>query len=681
MKKFAKVAVPLPINKLFTYEIPDELLHEVEIGKRCLVPFGKQNLTGYIVGFEEKCFEDEYPSGLKKITSVSDLIPVFDKEILELAEWISSYYICSIGEALSASLPIPAISKLVKTNGDGFIFQKYLFPTNSWNKNEPVPICFEDNFILTGEQKNSLQTILSSVKNKKFETILIHGVTGSGKTEIYIRSIKEVIKQAKTAIVLVPEISLTPQIVERFRTRFGNKISLWHSRLSKKERVLESLRILKGESRIVIGARSAIFAPLKNIGLIIIDEEHENTYKQEDTPRYHVRNVAMKRAQMNSAVLLLGTATPSIETYFKAVTGEYKLCTLSKRVDNRLMPELKIVDMKEEKEKKSHILSEELKSAIKDRLLKNEQIILFLNRRGFSTYILCKECGYSMNCPNCSVSLTYHSKDRLMRCHYCGYKEVPPLFCPNCKGTYVKFLGKGTQKVESEINGLYPSARILRMDTDITRKKNSFVDIFNAFQKKEADVLIGTQMVVKGFDFPSVTLVGIISADTSLNFPDFRSAERTFQLVTQAAGRSGRGDKKGLVIIQTYNADHYSIQASLTQNYLNFYSNEITKRKEVEFPPFSNLVNIVVKGKDEKKVVEKIQEIDGILKSKKSGDIEIFGPSPAPLSKLESKYRWHIVLKGKDINKISELLKSCTAKFNVSGNVHIAVDVDPVNMM
>lgn len=661
--KFVKVAVPLPINKLFTYEIPDELISETEIGKRCIISFGRQVLTGYIVDF------DNAPeiSNIKKITSIIDKIPVLNQEILELARWISSYYICSIGEALSVSLSIPAVSKLEH--------ERVKLENNK-------QICEEDNFILTIEQQNTLNTILSSIKNKKFETILIHGVTGSGKTEIYIRAIKEIIKQDKTAIVLVPEISLTPQIVERFRNRFGYKISLWHSRLSKKERILETSKILSKEAKIVIGARSAVFIPIKNLGLIIIDEEHENSYKQEETPRYHVRNIAMERAKINSAVLILGTATPSIETYFKAMTGEFKLCTILNRVDNRVMPEIKIVDMKNEHKSRNQILSDELKENIKDRLLKKEQIILFLNRRGFSTFILCRECGYSLSCPNCDVSLTYHREGNLLMCHYCSHKEAPPLFCPSCKGTYVNFLGKGTQKVENEIKELFPDARILRMDTDVTRKKNSFENIFKTFQNRDADILIGTQMVAKGFDFPSVTLVGIISADTSLNIPDFRSSERTFQLVTQAAGRSGRGLKKGLVIIQTYNADHYSIKRAYSQSYLQFYSEEIIRRKEIRFPPFSNIINIVVKGKDEKKVSSNSEDLYRILKSEKTDDLEIFGPSPAPLSKLEGKYRWHIVLKCKDIrDKSLDSVKSAIEKFRVSGNVSVTVDVDPLNMM
>lgn len=536
---------------------------------------------------------------------------------------------------------------------------------------------------LTKEQTQSVEEITQYIKSQQFKVFLLHGITGSGKTEVYLQAIEVVLKVGKGAIVLVPEISLTPQTVERFKSRFGEEIAILHSKLSIGERYDQWCRIQSQEAKIVIGARSAIFAPLKNLGLIVIDEEHETTYKQYDaTPRYHARDVAIMRAKFNNAVAILGSATPSLEAFYNTSIGKSHYLHLPYRIDNRPLPKVEIIDMKEEyKIGNRSIFSSRLKEAIKDRLNRQEQVIIFLNRRGFATFIQCYDCGATLRCPNCEITLTYHFVDKMLKCHYCNFQKSAPQLCPKCKGTQIRYFGAGTQKVEDELQRLFPKARISRMDLDTTTPKMAHDSILSSFKAHGIDILVGTQMIAKGLDFPNVTLVGVVLADVGLNLPDFRASERTFSLLTQVAGRAGRGDVPGLVIIQTYNPNHTSIQAAKTQNYIAFYSQEITFRKELNYPPFTHLLNIIIKGKEEEEVTKLAQDI-GINLHIANCDktILILGPAPCPLTKIKEEYRWQILLKGNPKN-LRQLLKSSLNHTSIPKHLKVNIDVDPIGML
>lgn len=543
----------------------------------------------------------------------------------------------------------------------------------------------EDKKVLTEEQKRAVKEIREHFKEGRH--ILLHGVTGSGKTEIYLELIEEELKKGKQGIILVPEISLTPQMIRRFTGRFGSTVAVLHSGLSDGEKYDEWRRIAEGKANVVIGARSAIFAPFQRLGIIIIDEEHENTYKSESRPKYDAREVAMKRSEIEGASLLLGSATPSIESFYKAANNlnNMSLVSINIRVNNRNMPDMKIVDMREElkagnKSIFSCILSEEIKTS----LVKKDQIILFLNRRGYSTFVSCRSCGYVAKCPNCNISLTYHAKGNYLSCHYCGFSRSNPKECPSCKSKYIKYFGIGTQRVEKEFKDTYGEIKVLRMDADTTTRKNSHREILDKFRNKEASALIGTQMIGKGHDFPDVTLVGIITSDTYLNLPDFRAAEKTFQMVTQSAGRAGRGDKPGTVIIQSYSPEHYSLLYAQKHDYVGFYNDEIKLRKEMNYPPFSHLGHIIISGFREDSVIKAAKEVNNLFKRLYccNKGIEIWGPSPAPLSKINNKHRWQLLLKADDENDLLEVMREFNASdiFNTS-DVSVSVDINPLNML
>lgn len=542
----------------------------------------------------------------------------------------------------------------------------------------------------TCQQKHIIDGIASQLDKGRCNKYLIHGVTGSGKTEIYLQTIQQAINNNKQVIVLVPEISLTPQMITQFRSRFGDIVGVIHSALSEGEKYDQWEKIRTGEVSIVIGARSAIFVPFDKLGMIIIDEEHENTYKSSTNPRYDAIEVAEKRAEMQNAVLVLGSATPSLESYYKSLKGEYTLFKLDKRINGRSMPHVDVVDMREElKAGNRSIFSSKLYYNIQDRLERKEQVILFLNRRGYSTFVSCRKCGYVMKCKNCDITLTYHNDTRKVECHYCGYTANSPRVCPQCKSNYIKYFGIGTQKVEEFTANAFKDARIARMDVDTTRGKGAHNKILSKFRRGEIDILIGTQMISKGLDFPNVTLVGVIAADVSINLPDFRSAERTFQLITQVAGRAGRGFKKGEVIVQTYQPDHYSLKAATDHDYEKFYSQEIVYREAFKYPPFMEIINIIVRGKDERCVIDVIQEVYKILNSffkylTGKDDIIILGPSVAPIPKIKGMYRWQILIKTNDINNSLEVLRKISDKyFNYykKKGVFINIDINPQNIM
>jgi len=547
---------------------------------------------------------------------------------------------------------------------------------------------FANNVVLelNNYQKEAIKKIITALNVGIHTTFLIHGITGSGKTEVYLTSIKAALKRGQGAILLVPEIALTPQVIGRFKSVLGDKVVVLHSNLSQGERLdaWESLRI--GQAKVIIGVRSAIFAPVQNLGLIIIDEEHETTYKQsEPEPRYHARQVALKRAQLANAVLVLGSATPSIESYYSTQKGDYNLIKMPKRVTKNSLPDVKVVDLREEfKLGNKSIFSTALSEAVTEALNKDEQIILFLNRRGFSTFVLCRECGSPLKCRNCSISLTYHAATQEMKCHYCSYKTRVPPRCPSCGSSFIRYFGTGTQQVEQEIKLIWPQAKVTRMDVDTTGNKNAHQNLLAAFKKGESNILVGTQMITKGLDFPNVTLVGVIAADISLNLPDYTSGERTFQLLTQVAGRAGRGAKKGQVIIQTYNPDHYSIAAGKNQNFLQFYQRELAARKIMDYPPFSYLIRILVTDYHEKTIILYLEAFTEIIKKDYVDNVEILGPAQAPIGKIKNRYRWQAILKGKDL----ELLKKAalnglhqTQKGETNKTLRVILDVEPQSIL
>ncbi len=545
------------------------------------------------------------------------------------------------------------------------------------------------NLKLNPDQENALREISRAIDKERSEVFLIFGVTASGKTEVYMQAIGKVLEKGKSAIVLVPEISLTPQTVFRFASRFGNRVTVLHSKMSEGERYDQWRRIKSGQSDIVVGARSAIFAPMPNLGLIVVDEEHETSYKQEDSPRYHARDVAIKRAEITNSIVVLGSATPSLESFYLASKKKYNLVSLPMRVDNVILPPVEIVDMRAELTQKHNrsIFSISLQEAIEDRLAREEQTILFLNRRGFSTFVLCRECGYVAKCRNCDISLTYHSSGDMLVCHHCNFRQPPPVLCPICKGNYIRHFGTGTQKVEESARKAFPEASIERMDVDTTTRKGAYKRILDAFKNREIDILIGTQIIAKGLDFPNVTLVGVISADTAINLPDFRSAERTFNLLTQVAGRAGRGEAGGEVIIQTYNPEHYSILAAKDHDYRSFYRQEIANRELLSYPPFTHFATILLKGKSENLTANTAETLESIMRSIQEAnypDLEILGPAPAPLAKIKQYYRWHIILKSvepKNIRGLFEQTKKNLPSAIIRGDVIMSIDMDPLTLL
>lgn len=532
----------------------------------------------------------------------------------------------------------------------------------------------------TEAQENALRTISDGAP----QTTLLYGITSSGKTEVYLRSIADVLESGKSCIALTPEISLTTHLMDAYVSRFGDQIAILHSKLSVGERHDEWRRIESGEARVVLGPRSAVFAPVQNLGLIVVDEEHEPSYKQENSPRYNARMTAEERARFEGASVILGSATPSVETYYRALAGDMKLAVLGKRIDDRPLPTVHSVDLREEYEQgRRNVFSEPLHEAIADRLNKKEQIILFVNRRGYASFILCRSCGYTAKCENCAVSLTYHFGAKMLRCHHCNASHPAPTVCPNCGGLHIRQFGIGTERVEEEVRKVFPDASVIRMDSDTTSRKGSHSRLLNTFREGKADILVGTQMVAKGLDFPNVTLVGVISADTTLNLPDFRAAERTFQLLTQVSGRAGRGQIPGEVVVQSFSPEHYAVQAASRQDYVGFYNQEIEYRRELSYPPFSRLVNIVSTDPIDSYAEERLNEFAEVLRERISDDlIEILGPAPAPISKLKGLYRRHLLIKDRrQGDGLSSVVRDALENMPSDTRAGLTLDVDPQTML
>jgi len=537
---------------------------------------------------------------------------------------------------------------------------------------------------LSPEQEAAVEPVAASLKHGRFETFLLYGVTGSGKTEIYLRAIEIALSQQKEAIVIVPEIALTPQLIRIFHSRFGKEIAVLHSGLSDGERYDQWNRIRKGEVSIAVGARSAIFAPFTHLGLIVVDEEHDATYKQEEVPRYHARDLAVVRGKMSGATVILGSATPSVESFYHAHAGKYQMLTMEKRIEDRPMPEICLIDMKQERG--AGLLSPKLAEAVKQGLERHEQVLLFLNRRGYAPFLLCSKCGYVHRCPNCSVSLTYHMKEQEVCCHHCGYTTTLTNICPECKAESLELKGSGTERIEKEVQDTFEGSSLLRLDRDTTRTKGAAQKILDQFRSGQGNILIGTQMVAKGHHLPGISTVGVLNADTSLNFPDFRSGERTFQILTQVAGRSGRGASMGKVYLQSYTPEHYSIQAARNHDYQSFFDQEILFRKALNYPPFCRLINLILSANSLQKVKEAAAYLGKILRDQplQQHGIEVLGPAKAPLFTLRGKKRYQILVKGRSVRSLHRIVEQGVTRLTQThgfSGVDLTVDVDPVNFL
>ena len=699
-------------DKTFTYKIPSNM--KALVGMRALVPFGKRKLEGFILKiYDEGSFDYE----VKDILELCDDHPVINEEMIELGKYISKRSLSSLISVYQTMLPAALKAKSSKKYNKKYVsYIKYVnsFDVKTDKQNEVLNFIRDKNEVLkssissksilrflisngnvkevkkevyrlndqviinrreyelTLEQKN----VIKNISFNKFNPYLLHGVTGSGKTLVYIKLIEKVLESGKEAILLVPEISLTPQVVDIFKSYFGSVVAILHSGLSDGEKYDEWRKIERGEVSIVIGARSAIFAPFTNIGIIIIDEEHSSTYKQENVPRYDAITVALKRGQRHSCPVVLGSATPSVESYTRAKIGVYKLLEMKNRVNNNL-PKVSLINMKDEFKKGNRLFSEEAINKINDRLDKGEQVIILLNRRGFSTVITCHECGYTHKCPNCDIPLTYHKKNNIMKCHYCDFQTSKLLKCPNCESTNINSFGMGTEKLEEEINKFFSKAKTIRMDVDTTRTKNAHGKIINDFKSEKYNILVGTQMIAKGLDFPKVTLVVVINGDASLNIPDFRSAERTFELLSQVSGRAGRADLSGEVIIQGFNMDHYSIVCSKNNDYNSFYREEMKIRKVLKYPPYYNLCLIRISGKDYDEVYNEASKISIYLKNNLH-DI-VLGPASAGIPKVNNIYYVQIIIKFKNTKDIMKELIFINNKYK-KGKVHVLVDLNPIKL-
>lgn len=728
------------LNRKFDYLIPKNLEDVLDVGSRVLVPFAnfKTLEEGYIIKIKQST---EYE--VKEIAGISENL---SNQKIELARWMARKYFCNVSECIKLMLTPGTknkeISKRVTDKKVNFVYLNVPFSEINLDdlrgekqkkaiefivKNEGLtiaeithfaevsretinslikkgliklesekvdrnPLAIKNiekstNLKLTDEQQEAFSKIVKVIDGNYFEEFLLYGVTGSGKTEVYLQLIEKAIECGKTAIMLVPEISLTPQMIERFVARFGKeKIAVLHSKLSIGERHDEWIRIKEERAKIVIGARSAIFAPMQNLGLIIIDEEHDSSYKSESNPRYNAKEIAEKISKDMGIPLLLGSATPSLNTFYHTEQGNITLLKLTKRANASTLPKVEIVDLKLELATgNKSMISFKLQEEIKKKLQEKKQTILFLNRRGYSTFIMCRDCGYTMKCPNCNISLTYHSFSNKLKCHYCGYEEKPVTKCPSCGSDKIRYFGTGTQKLEQEIKKMFPEASTIRMDVDTVTKKNSHEEILNKFKNENIDILIGTQMIVKGHHFPNVTLVGVVAADGSLNIDDYRATERTFQILTQVSGRAGRENIEGNVIIQTYNPDNYSIELAAKQDYDLFYKTEINIRKQLKYPPFCDIIVVGFSGEKEQDVINLATFMYNMfINNLKKYGISVFKPMPAPIDKIQNKYRWRIIAKGNVTEDVTIVINKClqnvyeTNKFK---GANVALDVNPYNMM
>ncbi len=669
--KYAKVAFDIALDRVFDYEVPDELKAKARPGFRVVAPFGRTSRTGIIVERSKVADFDE----LKEIKEVPDDFALVTAGLMPLAKWISHYWIHPLGQVLSAFVPSG-----VRTSKKAFCLPE------SEELCAAAPATGAKGPELTKEQKNALVWLTPAITDKKFEVSLIHGVTGSGKTEVYMRAIALCLEQGRQAILIVPEISLTPQMEERFSERFPNNISLFHSRMTIKQRREHWLSFRHGKSAVAIGARSAVFAPAQNLGLIIVDEEHEKSFKQEEGLRYHARDTSVMRAKLENVPVILGSATPSVESYANVSKGKYKLLNMPTRAGAMKEPKISIVDMNTEQDvqRKNILLSRRLTENIRKTLGAKRQVLLFLNRRGFSTSCMCEDCGWEMSCAQCSVMMTFHKTLDRAYCHMCGMKAEMPKKCPECSNKKLSISGTGTQKVEAFCRRTFPEARIRRIDTDSMKKTGAFEQIYKDVLNRRVDILIGTQMLAKGLHFPGLALAGIISADSALHIPDFRAMENTFQTILQVAGRAGRSEEESLVIVQTRSMDAATAGFLLAGDYDSFVERELENRKLLHYPPFGHFVRIVVAGIKEEHVEEAClrlhQKIQAII-GKNNLRAQISEPGPAMLLKKRNLLRWNIMIKTVSVMNLAEKIRPVVLEQDRSRRVRIYVDVDPFSML
>ena len=723
----------------YDYSVPDKMRAELQLGKRVKVSLGRgdRTMTGYCVKLENR------PRGVRQLKPIQQIIDertLLSPSMLRLTAWLADYYLCHWGQALDAAVPAGvrwqagtrevrffqlapqvrsqdtslklspkqlAVVEALEKSTRPLTLQQLMqradvtnAPIQSLRKKnlllvtservmqtdlDDAPLAREEHHDLHADQRTALKTILETLNAGQHRTILMHGVTGSGKTEVYIRAIEEVIRFGRQAIVLVPEISLTPQTRQRFRSRF-ERVAVLHSHLSDKERHYHWQRIARGDVEVIVGARSAIFAPTPHLGLIILDEEHDGSFKQDSAPRYHARDVAEYRAKAESLPLVLGSATPSLESWQRAKNGEYLLVDMPVRVFARPLPHVATIDLRDEFHSRSSrgAVSRPLHQAIHQALREDGQVILLLNRRGFATSIQCPACGHVVECPNCSIALTHHRLEAKAVCHYCDYLIPAPTRCPECSFDGIRYAGLGTQKLEAEIRSRFAEVPVLRMDSDTMQKPGSHEEALTRFREGEIKILLGTQMIAKGLDFPNVTLVGVINADTALHFPDFRASERTFQLVTQVAGRTGRGEKGGRVLVQTFSPEHPAIVAALEHDYHRFAAGELEVRRRFHYPPLSAMIRLLVRGGLESAAEAFADQLaERVKKATEICEVEtrVLGPAPAPLAKLHGKFRFHILLQADECAALRQVVREAARDLKPPEDVHWAVDVDPLDML
>lgn len=665
--KYLQIVLNLPLNQTFTYsciEDSEDPSLTPETGKRAEVRFGNRKMTGFIVSVSD-VIPENCPVTADKIKSVSKILdkePLFSEDTYELAGWISRYYICSIGEAVFSIIP----SKAKRESSASFFSIDDELSGKTTNK-------------LSEEQQRAVEEITSSVKNKKSLYHYLYGPTGTGKTEVFLQCAEWLLTQDKGVIYLVPEIGLTPQVVKAVTSRFGNTAAVLHSGLTPSQKLSEWRRIMHKEARIVIGARSAVFAPVPDLGLIIIDEEHDSSYKSGDTPRYHARQVAMHRCAGLKIPLVMGSATPSVEAWHLMKSNRLSSHTLTKRLAGGAMPVIKAIDLSKINE--SGCISNELRDEIVKTLDNKKQVILFLNRRGFTHFFRCNSCGYEIKCKNCSVQMTYHKAENRLRCHYCGWSVQPPRSCPQCSSLDVGYSGFGTEYIESETHAKFPGARIIRIDTDSLTKKGELQEKLDAFRKGDYDIMLGTQMVAKGLNFPNLQLVGVILADTGLHMPDFRANERTFSLITQVAGRAGRYFPDGKVLVQTYNPLREPILYACTGQIEKFYAGELETRKILGFPPFSRLIRLVFRSANQLQAESFARDAANIFQKTLKNKADIIGPAECPILKISQNYRYQIILRSGNINILQQAVSDLMYNYTYPQSVYIEFDIDPVSLL
>ncbi|MGI6679432.1 MAG: primosomal protein N' [Dehalobacterium sp.] len=730
------------VDRIFHYRIPDRLSEQIEVGSIVKVPFGRQKLEGMVVGFVDVPEVDQ----VKDIDELVYPFPLLSKDLIDLASWMAKYYLCPRASALQCMLPGGLKRSSTGLRGKLVEYCFLVLPSHNLGKDgkKPGRLGPKQKLILsylakhpgspvslvlatTGAPRSSLNSLLKKgliqVKSEEIyrdpydartlppaekhrlteeqihvlksianeyalnnRPVLLHGVTGSGKTEIYLRLVEKMLAQGKESIILVPEISLTPQLVSVFKSRLGERVAVLHSGLSWGERRDAWVNVARGFVKVVVGARSAVFAPCFHLGLIIMDEEHEPSYKQDNVPRFHAREVARARCRLQKASFLMGSATPSVETYYKAVEGSYQLIKLKNRIHHRPLPPVKIVDMRQElKEGNRSIFSRLLQDKLKERFSHGEQSLLFLNRRGYHTFVSCRTCGTVLECSHCNISLTSHGGNSRLKCHYCGYSIPVPRICPQCGSEAIRHFGTGTERVAEEVKKLLPKARVARVDGDTTSRKGSYEKIYFGVKSGEVDVLVGTQMIAKGLDFPLVTLVGVISADMALHLPEMRAGERAFQLITQVSGRAGRGELAGEVVLQTYNPHNATLLAAARQDYDAYFQEEIEKRRISGYPPFGSMIRILFSGEDHIRLQREAEIIAHFVKVELNEDNETLGPAPAPLEKIKDRFRIQMIIKTGNLAQTRLDLVRGLDLARRAGFPHkiflVAVDVEPLNMM